>query len=279
MKRGITLLLFPLMVACTGRNANEQAVAQVDSLRHVIVRQDSLVNDIFSSLDQIVANLQQIRMRENLIATRIDAQDRCGRISGDIAAIDSLLRENKIKLLALEHDMERLRSTHLNVTKLECLIGQLTAHMESDDTDIQNLKHELEMKNRQVRNLSGQVEGLELREEKLEAEIAESATQLNKAYYIADSRKNLFAKGIIVRTGLVAKAVKVNDNCSLDPFIRSDIRSLNQIQVDGREPALVSTHPAGSYEFNTDKAGQTWLYILKRNEFWRYTKVLVVAYR
>ena len=175
----------------------------------------------------------------------------------------------------------------MRVASLEKLIAQLQSQVESKDQEIVVLRKNLENMNVQVAQLSEQVTGLhtqvsDLSEEKasLEGDLKTQSDILNTGYYMVGPEKELLQKEIVYKSGFIGRTLKINENRSLESFTQIDIRNFDGLKIGHRKAVLVSSHPAGSYEFvmNADGVFEE-LQIKDKTKFWEYTKVLVVSYK
>ncbi len=280
----ITLLAVTLVSCGAGRKESLQAIARADSLELVMARQDTVLNTVFTSLNEVMENLQTIKERENIITRAVSGDGESHhyalhRIPADIDALDSLLLVNRRTITQLHGNVRELKSTSLKVSALEKLIEVLSDRVNSNDNEVSDLRRELSERNMQVRSLSNEVDGLSKRGNELETEVRETGALLNMAYYRSDLQKTLLREGVVYKTGLIGRTLKVNENRSLESFTKIDIRTFDRLRIEGASPVLLSAHPDDSYEFVRDKSGLLWLAILDKSSFWKYTRVLVVSYK
>ena len=167
------------------------------------------------------------------------------------------------------------------------MIAQLNAQIESKDQEIKILKQNLEHMHVQVAELTEQVSGLNtqvsgLTAEKtsLEGEVKTQNNILNTGYYIVGSEKELLSKEIVYKSGFIGRTLKINENRSLDSFTQVDIRNFDDVKIGHKKATLVSSHPAGSYEFVMNDSGVFESLVIKdKSKFWEYSKVLVISYK
>ncbi len=286
------VLLIPLF-SCVNKQgvSREQMQQENDSLNVVISQKDSVIDDIFVSLNAVAENLNTIKTRENLINENMAqgevSKSTTTQISEDIEAINRLLLENRETIARLEQNAELLRKANVKIGSLEKLIAQMNTQIESKDQEIKVLKQHLAEKDVQVQTLTEQVSGLNTQVETLSTEKAslegEVKTQdniLNTGYYIIGSEKELLAKEIVYKSGFIGRTLKINENRSLDSFTQVDIRNLDHVMIGQKKAALVSSHPTESYEFvMSDDGIFESLQIKDKNKFWEYSKVMVISYK
>lgn len=292
MKKILYLLLFCLSLACcTGRQNAEQLTSQNDSLAVVVAQKDSVINEVFSSLSTVTENLNAIKSRENIINQNIDQGEipkgAATQINEDIEAINQLLIANRQTIARLQQSADQLKKANVKIGSFEKLIAQLNAQIESKDQEIKILKQNLENMHVQVAELTEQVSGLNtqvsgLTAEKttLEGEVKTQNNILNTGYYIVGSEKELLAKEIVYKSGFIGRTLKINENRSLDSFTQVDIRNFDDVKIGHKKATLVSSHPAGSYEFVMNDSGVFESLVIKeKDKFWEYSKVLVISYK
>ena len=280
------------LASCVNRENTEKLIYEKDSLTVVVAQKDSAINEIFMSMNAIAENLDAIKRRENIIASDMQndsevSKQSPAKINEDIEAIDRLLIENKQTIGRLQQTAAQLKKANTEIAGLEKLIAQLNKQVESKDQEIAVLRKNLENMHVQVTELNEKVTGLNtqltgLSEEKasLEGEVKMQNDILNSGYYIIGQEKELLSKEIVYKSGFIGRTLKINENRSLDSFTQVDIRQFDEVKIGHKKATLVSTHPAGSFEFITDAKGNFETLVIKdKSKFWEYSKVMVISYK
>ena len=291
MKKILYLFVLLLLASCTGGQKTERLTSQNDSLAVAVAQKDSVLNEVFSSLSTVTENLNAIKSRENIINENIDKGEipkgTTTQINEDIEAINQLLIANRQTIARLQQSADQLKKANVKIGSFEKLIAQLNAQIESKDQEIKILKQNLENMHVQVAELTEQVSGLNtqvsgLTAEKtsLEGEVKTQNNILNTGYYIVGSEKELLSKEIVYKSGFIGRTLKINENRSLDSFTQVDIRNFDDVKIGHKKATLVSSHPAGSYEFVMNDSGVFESLVVKdKSKFWEYSKVLVISYK
>ena len=279
------------MTSCVSKKSADHLSDQRDSLSMVVAEKDSIINDIFFSLNQITENLTTIKEREKLISSSIDNNEikkqASVQISEDIQTIDQLLQENKATIARLQRNASELKKANMQIGELNKTIKNLTEQVEARDSEISNLKEELKdmnikvaKMNEDIASLNSTVDALSGDKNRLEGDVKSSADRMNTAYYILGTQKELLAKEIIYKSGFIGRTIRVNENRSLDSFTQIDIRNFNEVIIGKKDVTLVTTHPSESYELvMSDKGIVSSLEIKDKARFWEYSKVLVICYK
>jgi seryl-tRNA synthetase len=293
MKKLIFILLVVTVAtaSCVSRRSVDTLASQRDSLNLVVAGKDSLINDIFFSLNNITSNLASIREREKLLSSSI-ANDEIHKeptvqISEDIQAIDELLQQNRANIARLERSAAALKKANIRIGELEKMIRNLNSQVEMRGAEIAALKDTLAQMNIKVEQMTGEMTALNntvssLGEEnaRLEGDARASEDNLNRAYYIVGSQKELLAKELIYKSGFIGRTLRVNENHSLDDFTRIDIRTFDRVMIGRKDITVVTTHPAESYDLALGKDDMVTALVIKdKAAFWQYSKVLVVVYK
>ena len=280
-----------LLASCTGGQKTERLTSQNDSLAVVVAQKDSVLNEVFSSLSIVTENLNAIKSRENIINENIDKGEipkgTTTQINEDIEAINQLLIANRQTIARLQQSADQLKKANVKIGSFEKLIAQLNAQIESKDQEIKILKQNLEIMlvqvaelTEQVSGLNTQVSGLTAEKTSLEGEVKTQNNILNTGYYIVGSEKELLSKEIVYKSGFIGRTLKINENRSLDSFTQVDIRNFDDVKIGHKKATLVSSHPAGSYEFVMNDSGVFESLVIKdKSKFWEYSKVLVISYK
>ena len=75
---------------------------------------------------------------------------------------------------------------------------------------------------------------------------------------------------------LQKKQVLKDNDFNKDYFTQIDIRTDKEIKLYSKDAELLTTHPAGSYEWQKDAKGQLVLMITNPNKFWSVSRYLVI---
>lgn len=271
------------LASCVSKGTVVKVEEQRDSLSVVVSAKDSLINAVFEDIGSISENLALIRTRENLISVAGDAEG--GRrpveeINNDIDAIGRLLAENREKINSLRHTAAQLRKANLRIEGLEKMIADLNGQLAERQSEIEQLRDELSLKDTRVAELTETVAEQSAEVEQLSGRNLELENRLNTVYYIVGSEKELCDAQIINKQGFIGRTLTVGEHGSLESFTQADSRLLSEIPVGHRKVTVVTNHPEGSYELVTDADKRVVsLWIVDPVRFWESSKVLIVSYK
>ena len=270
------------LASCVSKGTVVKVEEQRDSLSVVVSAKDSLISAVFEDISSISENLALIRTRENLLSVAGDAEG--GRrpveeINNDIAAIDRLLRENKVKIASLQSAVAQLRKANLRLDGLEKMIRDMSAQLAEKKNEIARLRENLTQMV-EVETLTEQVAVRSEQVETLNTEKVELENQLNTVYYIVGTEKELREAQIINKQGFIGRTLTVNKTNNLDSFTKTDSRLLSEVPIGQKKVSVVTTHPEESYELVTD-ADKVVLKLLITDpvRFWESSKILIISYK
>ena len=273
--------------SCVSRQTAKQLTSQKDSLALVAAAKDSILNDVFASLTAISGNLDMIKSRENIVTAQSGELNRetKTKIAEDIQEIDQLLLENRQTIERLKNSAEQLRKANVRIAKLDKLVATLNAQIDQKDREITSLKENLEKRNVEVKQLTSKVATLnstvaelDIKRAALEIQVDNQARELNTAYYIVGTAKELIAQGVITKSGFLKKTFKVNGNTDINNMTRVDIRTTSGFKINHKRIAIASTHPSDSYTLVKNASGEIEkLEIKDRVRFWESSRVFVVV--
>ena len=273
--------------SCVSRQTAKQLTSQKDSLALVAAAKDSILNDVFASLTAISENLDMIKSRENIVTAQSGELNRetKTKIAEDIQEIDQLLLENRQTIERLKNSAEQLRKANVRIAKLDKLVATLNAQIDQKDREITSLKENLEKRNVEVKQLTSKVATLnstvaelDIKRAALEIQVDNQARELNTAYYIVGTAKELIAQGVITKSGFLKKTFKVNGNTDINNMTRVDIRTTSGFKINHKRIAIASTHPSDSYTLVKNANGEIEkLEIKDRVRFWESSRVFVLV--
>lgn len=289
MRRIIYLLLIAVVISTTGCNRKEIArlKAKNDSLMMAGSSKDASLVEFVDAFNSIQANLDTIKMKEKIIDKEakggFEVQGgRKEQIQSDINYIYSLLEKNRLLVAELS---AKLKKSNKHVVELEKMIENLNKQIAEKDGQVAALKEELSKMNFKVENLNTQVATLNTNVSNLSNEnkerqrvIEEKTAELNTAYYIIGTIKELKEKNIIKKEGFLGTAKDVNSNIDKALMTKVDITTVKSIPIMKKKATVVSTHPSSSYKIEGGKTAEN-LVILNQAEFWSLSKVLVISVR
>ena len=266
------------LASCVSKGTVVKVEEQRDSLSVVVSAKDSLISAVFEDISSISENLALIRTRENLLS--VAGRRPVEEINNDIAAIDRLLRENKVKIASLQSAVAQLRKANLRLDGLEKMIRDMSAQLAEKKNEIARLRENLTQMGVEVETLTEQVAVRSEQVETLNTEKVELENQLNTVYYIVGTEKELREAQIINKQGFIGRTLTVNKTNNLDSFTKTDSRLLSEVPIGQKKVSVVTTHPEESYELVTD-ADKVVLKLLITDpvRFWESSKILIISYK
>ncbi|MBK7174632.1 MAG: hypothetical protein IPH84_15705 [Bacteroidales bacterium] len=291
MKKILFLLLVPVMVltmSCNKQKAEiERLKAKNDSLMAIGFAKDTTVMSYVRAFNEIQSNLDSIKLKENIISqntqggTELQANAK-DQVTSDINAIYQLLQKNRALVAQLK---SKLKKSDVRIVELEKMIESLNKQIEDKDVEISTLKDQLAKLNIKVEGLSSQVSNLNQTVDNLSSEnmnkqqtIAEKTAELNTAYYVVGTTKELKAKNIITKEGGfigLGKSKTVKSDFDKTYFTKIDITKFKGLPVFKKKATLLTTHPAGSFSLVGKKAVDS-LVVKNYTDFWSASKYLVI---
>jgi len=287
MRKISYLLLIVVVVVATGCNRKEIArlKAQNDSLMLAGGSKDANLVEFVDAFNSIQANLDTIKQKEQIINKTAKEGfevkgDRKEQIQSDINYIYNLLQKNRMLVAELS---SKLKKSNIHAAELQKMIDNLNTQIAEKDGQIATLKEELGKLNIQVQTLNTQVTDLNTNVSNLntvnsekQKVIEEKTAELNTAYFIIGTMKELKEKNIIKNDGFLGTAKDLSSDIDKSLMTKVDITTVTSIPIMKKKATILSTHPASSYKIDGDKTADN-LIILNQAEFWSMSKVLVIS--
>lgn len=281
------LILCACMIAwsaCTQFSSEyKQTKLENDSLRLQMKKNEAEMDEMLATLNAIENDIQSIREAEDFLIIHKDnelSESRQVQIKNNMHLIAETLKKNKQQLSELQ---EKLNSSNVRSTALQKTIDRLTNDLNEKTTLIASLQSELGRKSEEIRQLSGQVEGLSTDIEILESvnlsqsdRISEQEQALNVVYYCFGTKKELKEQSILTGGGLFAKTKALEDDFNKEYFLAIDKRQVTAIPLYASKAKIKTNHPSGSYAFYKDSDGNLTLEITNPDRFWSLSKYLVI---
>jgi predicted nucleic acid-binding Zn-ribbon protein len=291
MKKIIFALVVPVMMLAAGCNQTKEEIAMLkatnDSLVSVSAAKDSTVAMFVSSFNDIQANLDSIKMKEKIISKASQGNSELksrtkDQINSDINMIYKLQLDNRRMIASLR---SKLKNAGSQAAEMERMIDNLSRQIEEKDVQIAQLKDDLTKVNIQVADLStkvvylnANVDTLNTLNQQKQQVIKEKTAELNTAYYVIGTTKDLTEKKIVTKEGGfigLGRTKELTPEIDKNSLTKVDITNLEVIPIMKNKVAVLTSHPKNSYRL-TGKTQADSLVITNQKEFWSLSKVLVL---
>lgn len=249
---------------------------RTDSLETALTQRDNQINDMMGTLNEIQEGFRQINEAENRVNVAKDGEssNKARNIKENIQFIAERMKENKELIEKLKKQLER---SAFKGDQLKKAIENLVRQLEEKDQQLQQLRAELDAKNihiseldATINNLNTNVSSLKDQNSKQSQTISSQDAQLNTAWYVFGTKKELKEQNILVG----GKVLQSNFNKNY--FTKIDIRNDREIKLYSRSAKLLTMHPSSSYTLAQDGNKQYVLTITNPQLFWSTSKYLVV---
>ncbi len=287
MKKIVILLSAVIIFGCNNSKI-DRLNQEKDSIAREALKRDSTINNLFWSFNKIEENLDSIKVKENIISVSTKGgpemqQDVRDRINNDIQLINDLMDKNKKLIASLYRKIDKY---NLKIAEFEKMISKLQKQLKEKDAEIEALKQKLLNLNFEIETLNAHIDTLEDQNEQQaqvivskDKEIGNKVKELNTAYYVIGTEKELKEHQVITKQGGfvgIGKIEKLMDDFNKDYFTKIDITELKQISVYSKKARLLTTHPSSAYKFESKDGKIEKLTITNAEDFWRASKYLVI---
>jgi len=285
------LLVFVLGAILLTRNHNKN-LEQTTSLENQrlelasqLDRRDSIINEWVLAFSEIESDIRKITSRENMLSMQSMnpeiTHDKKQEILKEITYIRELIEQNKKKIASLN---AQLRKSGVNISGLQAQVDTLSATIELRDNDISALRIELVNRDFEIGALHMEVDTMKTTLAGKELLIANQIDQMNKAWVVSGTYRDLKEKGLLEREGgilgLGGKESLSENSLKDDLFTMVDITETRTIPVNSKSAKLVTDHPSGSYELVKDASDIiSYIEIKDPGTFWKISKYAVVEVR
>jgi hypothetical protein len=286
MKKLFTFFMAAAIFASCTNKEQEEKIKQLEldnlKLQEQIGGDANTINDFVNAYNEIQYNLDSIKTKEGIItantATGVEmGADRKEQITQDIQLIYELSLKNRKKINELQKKLKDEKGYTGNLKKM---IENLEKQLAERDAQINVLKEELAKLDIVVENLTAQVDMLATESEGKSKVIEEKVSELNTAYYIIGTEKNLKEAKIITKEGGfigMGKTANINKDFDQNAFNKIDITKTPAIVINNKKAKIVTDHPSTSYTIHGDKKHVDSLSINDYKAFWRSSKYLVIV--
>lgn len=274
------------VASCSDREERQRLEEKAILLEQKLNQRDSAFNAILTVMDKAEQKLDEIKAREKLVYNKRDDIEvkQTDQIISDLSLIDEQLlqAQNTIKGLS-----QKLDDSGLEIDAFKKRLASLNEKLKDRNESIKQLKKALADKNLQINNLESEVAHLvserDQQSELIEMQVRlidQKTSEINTAYFVVDYEKDLLEKGLIRKEGGflgLGRTHDINPKISINQFEPIDKTITKIININSKKAELISKHPSDSYSFFVENDNVKYLKIENPEEFWKYTKYLVVS--
>ncbi len=245
----------------------------INSLEYDVEFQDSLNNEYALYIQKIKDNLGAIQQNELIINKAKSAEFILADSLDVVRAIEEMVQkinENDKLIIALN---QRLQSSDKKNDFYAQIINELNTKIAETNREVYFLKEE-------ISQLSSSYANLFNRYSEQVSKIDSLNQAINKVGYVVGTRVELLENNILTKEGGIigiGSTKKLSNNLNLDYFTYSSKANLNHILIGSKNVRIMTSHPENSYTLIKNQSSVVdSLIILKREEFWKNSKYLVV---
>ena len=271
-----------VLASCEFQTKREQELtAKNDSLAQVLSEKNAALDQAMQAIADIQEGFQAINEAEGRVSIQThdgegitDAQ----RMRDDILFIQQKMEENRQQIEKLE---KKLKAGGAETANLRKILANLQKELDAKVASIAALHEELAQKNIRIAELdnavailTGDVNTLQQVTDAQQEVIEQQVVQLHTAWYVYGTARELKEQHIIKGGKVLASA-----DFNKDYFTEIDIRVDSVFPLYAKHAQLLTTHPAGSYEFVKDADKLLTLNVLDFEAFWSVSRYMVIQVR
>lgn len=253
-----------------------QVASQDDSLKEVIADRDRQISDLMSTMNEIQDGFNEISEAEQRVNILQDGEreDKAEQIKENIQFIADRMQQNRELIKKLK---QQLKEGDIKGVEMNRMISNMLRQLNEKDQQLQQMRAELAAKDIHIAELDATINDLNDNVSTLQDESAQKTqtinsqdAQLNTAWYVFGTKRELKEQRIIVDDRVLQGAFNKNY------FTKIDIRVTKEIKLYSKWAKLLTMHPASSYDLTKDANGQYELVITNPPQFWSTSKYLVI---
>jgi len=281
-------LIFIVCVALTFSACHnyQEDLAQKEKEKQQLVsagqEKDSTISFFINEVNDIEGNLAAIdTSRKNVVVNTSNSELRktqITKINENIDNIKSLMQENKNRLAALN---KKLKASGYKIGGLEKMIATLNYQIAQKDTQLAELNTKITELNTTVSTQSTRINDLVTMNDEKQRVVEAKTSELNTAYYVIGTTKDLLEKQILTKQGGfigLGKSKVMKSDYNTSGFTQIDITQTTSFPLNAKDAKVMTPHPSNSYIINrTDKKHVTGLTITDPASFWRASKYLIIT--
>lgn len=280
MKKVVFGALIALLTVSCNQEEIKRLTFQRDSIQQVKDQTEAQMNDYLATIMMVQSNIKNIKETEMGIIQNVEGAEGVTseskeKIQESFQSISEYIENSKKQIDQLEAD---LASAKQSAASFKGIVAGLKRDLKERTEEIQNLKAQLEQKDIKIAELDKAVERLNSMQDSLNKVSSQQAAaikaqdeELNTAWYIIGTKKDLKAKGL--KEGDL-KTARVNKSI----FTKVDVREFDGLDLGSKKAKLYTSHPESSYSLDKKSATEKTLVfkIKDYSSFWANSRILVI---
>jgi hypothetical protein len=277
-----SLVATAMIASCdTGPTPAELAArAENARLTSDLQGRDSLISEMTRSFDEIESNIRMMDDRGDILTSKTSEQelgaDKKKKIVRDLQLMNGLMKESRERI---EELTARLDRSKIDAKSLRNKLKSLDLQLAQRDSMITTMTDGLLARDFRIEQINSNLDSIEMVVAKREAVIDQQTTELNKAYYVMGTEKELEEQGVLTQDGGfigIGKHASLSSDALPSKFTLTDVRGLHRINVQSKKAELVTEHPASSYTMVKENDMIAYLEIKDPEAFWKLSRYAVV---
>ena len=242
---------------------------------------DAYIDSITQSINDIYNNLESVRSREGLVLKKtgemeskqkLTSQDLRQKLLDEVTLIDSTLKDNRHRINDLQTKLNGARGQYAGLKKmvesLKKTIEEREATIAQLDQKVQGLMAEVSTKTQIITQRDSVIE--------------QQHNEINRAFYVVGTRRELEEKGIIAKEGgflwgLVGSTTVLASGLDSKYFSPIDKFQNTSIDINGSISEIIPRRDVKFYTTTEVAKNQTKLDIAEPTNFWQDKYLVIIT--
>lgn len=270
-----------MLVACESGPSEAELAAKAENerLKSELVGRDSLISEMSLSFDEIEKNIALMDEREKVLGENAEGDlnmDKRQKMVRDLQLMNGLMQQSRDRIAELT---KRLDKSKIEAGGLRKKLKDLDLQLATRDSMIGSMKEELLARDFKIEQVNQQLTAIELEVAKREAFIEQQTNEMNTAWYVVGTSKELEERGVVTKKGGViglGKTTELSPEVAAKEFKAVDVRETSRVALGVKKAHLVTEHPKNSYTIVEQGDELAYLEIKDPAAFWKLSKYMVV---
>ncbi|MDE3056572.1 MAG: hypothetical protein KGJ59_01260 [Bacteroidota bacterium] len=287
MRRNIWMFTV-LVLILAGCGKQDELEQRNKELTQQLAEKDKFIEDVTATINDIHNTIESAwAMEKGVVQQTVKTEgvqpenvaEVKRQIIDRIAAMRSLLSENRKRAIALER---KLKDAGAAYAGLEKMVADLKQNLDDREKAIADLNTRVESLQNDVQQKTQVIADRENTIAQREQTINEQTQKLNTVYYVAGKRDELRKKGVIADEGgflwgLLGSTTVLAANFDNTQFQPMDKTAESTIQVPGKIEKIIPQRDTSSYVEVQSGDGTAVLKIVRPDAFWRVNHLVIIT--
>jgi len=289
----IAAVLLVATIGCNNKSEqleklNTELQAKNSELANDLSARDEYIDTVTQTINDIYSNLESVRSREGVVLKesneieskkKLTSRDIREKLLVEVSLIDSSLKVNRKRITDLQ---SKLNSAKKQYTGLKNMVAALKQTIEEREATIAQLEQKITALETEVSTKTQMLVQSDSVIQQQHGIIDAQHSEINRAYYIVGTRRELESKGVIAKQGgwlwgLLGSTTVLSSGIDSKYFYPIDKFQNTTIDISGKIDEIIPKRDETFYSVGEVSKNEMKLIISQPQSFWQDKYLVIIT--